>query len=97
MVQIRYGWTILTVQVGPLIYHFGKILQWNHGGLIPNSIIPNLGMRMQHRKRTLSNVNTIITVAGNGDRTTAIMIKISELDVMLRHPHRSLPHNLESA
>ena len=92
----KSGWTTSTVQLGPRIYHFGKIL-YHHGGLIRGSIIPNPGMLMPHRKRTLSNVNTTITAAGNGARTTALMQTMSELAVMLGQHHQSLPHNPESA
>ena len=52
---------------------------------------------MQRQKRMLSNVNTTITVAGNGARTTVIIHKISELAVMLELQHQSKPHNPESA
>ena len=113
MLRIKSGWTTSTVQLGPRIYHFGKIpllhfrAQWkigktliaciHHIGLIPVSKIPNLETLMQRQKRMLSNVNTTITVAGNGARTTVIIHKISELAVMLELQHQSKPHNPESA
>jgi len=96
MLRIKSGWTTSTVQLGLQTFHFGKILHHNIG-LIPVSKIPNLETLIQRQKRTLSNVNTTITVAGNGARTTVIIHKILELAVMLGQHHQSKPHNPESA
>jgi hypothetical protein len=64
-------------------------------GLILASKIHNLDTLWPRQKRMLSNVNTTITVVGNGARTIAPMQTISELAVMLGHHHQSLLHNPE--
>ena len=112
MERTKSGWTTSTVQLGLQTFHFGKIPQLQkraqckigrtlaapqHIGSIHVSKIPNLETLIQRQKRTLSNVNTTITVAGNGARTTVIIQKISELAVMLGQHHQSKPHNPESA